>query len=161
TRPQAYAEALDLVPERFDLEAIGEEWASKDFTRRRRLLVARRFGVPVAAAVLESADDGVHLFRLLDSVRLFPLATGGVAALAAQASSFYLAMNKRSFVVFLEDDTSVPPGLPSGYEDLGLADYVILSAEHLHELLEHVYAVTAPRAPGSPSSRREAADPTS
>lgn len=153
TRPAAYVDALDLSPERFSLDEVGQQWEKKGFSRGRKLLVARRFGVAVAAAILESADDGVHLFRLLDSVRLFALAARGeetFGSLLSHASGYYAAMSKTSFIAYLEeDDASIPSDAPEGAQDLGLADFVVLSADMLHELLEHVYEVTAPRAPAA------------
>jgi hypothetical protein len=150
TRPKAYVEALDFVPERFELTEICEDWSLAGLGRRRAALVARRNGKPVAAAVLESADEGTHLFRLLDLVRLFPLAPAGEdanAALLDAARVWFRSMDKTSFVAYLEHDTPMPEAFTSTTRDLGLADYVVLSADLLPELLEHVVEVTAPREP--------------
>ena len=49
-RPQAYLEAFDFVPERFDLKGIRERWGQAGFSRERELLVAHEDGRLVAAA---------------------------------------------------------------------------------------------------------------
>jgi hypothetical protein len=112
------------------------------------VLVARDRHCALAAAIVETADDGLHLFGLFDSVRLFALSSGGeraYGALLAAAQRWYGSMEKGSFVAFLEDGVEIQPKALAGAEDLGLADFVVLSSEHLPELLEHVYEITAPR----------------
>jgi hypothetical protein len=154
TRPKAYVEALDFVPDRFQLTELCEDWSLAGLGRRRSALVARRSGKPVAAAVLESADEGTHLFRLLDLVRLFPLAPAGEeanAALLDAARAWFRSMDKASFIAFLEYDTPMPEAFTGTTWDLGLADYAVLSADLLPELLEHVVEVTAPREPVVPA----------
>jgi hypothetical protein len=146
-RPRPYLEALDLVPERFDLTGIKAAWAGADLARERLTLVARRDGEPVAAAVLEDAEEGLHLFRLLDLARLYPLAPGGEAhfgALLQEARGWYARRGKRQFVCFLEGDQA-REGLAPGMQDLGVADMTVLSADLLPDLLEHICEVTVPR----------------
>jgi hypothetical protein len=148
TKSPVYIDALDLVPERFELPEIRQAWDGAGFSRKRAFYVARSRRGAVAAAILESADEGLHLFRLLDSVRLYSLMPGGEHAfgpLLAAARDWYAAQQKQACVAFLEDDLPLPVDAPPGSTDLGLADFVILSALHLPELLEHVYEITAPR----------------
>jgi hypothetical protein len=160
TRSPAYVDALDLTPERFQLSEIHDTWQGAGFRRMRTFFVAvSRTGVQ-AAAVLESADEGLHLFRLLDCVRLFSLAPGGEEAfgpLLDAARGWYRAQSKSAYVVFLEGD-ALPAWAHPESTDLGLADFAILSAARLPEFLEHVYEVTAPSraAPdhAAPSSRQ-------
>jgi hypothetical protein len=149
-RASAYLEGLDLTSEQYDLGAIAAAWSQAGFTRRRTTLVARRHGRAVAAAVLESADDGLHLFRLHDCARPFALVPGGedtFGALLTVAGSWYRTQGKTAYVAFVEDHTDIPKGLPDGTEDLGLADIVLLAAEHIPELLEQLSALTAPKFP--------------
>jgi hypothetical protein len=148
SRPRPYVEALDLVPERFDLASIKAIWGRAGLARERAVLIARRDQQPLAAAVVEAAEDGLHLFHLLDAVRLYPLAPGGEASfcsLLKEARSWYLRKGKEVFVCLLEGDTLLPTDLLEGLRDLGLADMSILSAELLPELLEHIHAITVPR----------------
>jgi hypothetical protein len=148
-RPSAYREALDLVQDRFDLTGVAAAWRIHGLDRRREVLVARDGHRTLAAAIVESADNGLHLFGLFDSVRLFALSSDGeraYAALLAAAQRWYGTIGKGHFVAFLEDGVNVQARSLVGAEDLGLADFVALSSEHLPELLEHVYEITAPRA---------------
>jgi hypothetical protein len=146
-RPRPYREAFDLVPERFDLAGAKAAWARANLSRDRTTLVARRDGEPVAAAVLEDAEEGTHLFHLLDLVRVYPLAEGGEAHLGAllqAAREWYAGRGKRQFICFLEEDVA-PPEVRQGVQDLGVADMAIHSADLLPDLLEHIYEVTVPR----------------
>lgn len=146
-RPRAYCEAQDLVPERFDLEELKRTWKDAGLRRERFLLVARRGVRAVAAALVESADDGLHLFGLLDCVRVFPLAEDGAEAyedLLDRAARFYAERGKKKFVFFDEWNLE-PTHRHAGFESLGLADTVITSAETLGAFLEGVLVATSPR----------------
>jgi hypothetical protein len=146
-RPPPYLEALDLVPERFDLQSIRNRWGRAGFSRQRALLVARDGAQAVAAAVLESAQDALHLFGLLDCVRLFPLTPGGEAAypvLLGAARSWYLARNKSSFVCFYEAE-SLDAAQQSGLHDLGAANLMAFPRLLMPDFLEHLWLVTSPR----------------
>jgi hypothetical protein len=148
TKSPIYTDALDLVPERFDLPDIRSTWEGSGFNRKRAVYVAVSDEGLQAAAILESADEGIHLFRLLDSVRLFSLVRGGEMAfgsLLEAARGWYENQHKSAYIAFLEDDAPLPAGSPPRRMDLGLADFAILAAARLPELLEHVYEVTAPR----------------
>ena len=146
-RPKAYLDALDLTPAQFDLASHASAWRAAGLGRERATIVARRRGAPVAAAILESAEDGAHLFRLLDLVRLVPLAQGAsehYPHLLRQASRWFAERGKQSFVLLREEGTEVDLSRVEGTLDMGLADMSILSAALLPELLERVYEVTAP-----------------
>jgi hypothetical protein len=149
-RPKPYGEALDLVPERLDLARNRRLWQTAGFTRDRRILVARDRGTATAAAVLEVASDGMHLFGLLDLVRVFPLLDGGEAFyphLLEAAKAWFAAHGKSRYVCHLEPSSALPDDARAAMVDLGEADLTILAAHRLPELLEHLYEVTAPRAP--------------
>lgn len=146
-RPLVYREALDLVPERFGLDKLRGEWAAAGLTRERDLLVARRGGRMIAAATVESADPGLHLFNLLDLVRLYAVAVDGVSAFPAlleAATAWYRARGRDSFTCLLEEGT---PGCAAQFSprDLGAGSLTVLSTELLPSFLEHVTEVTAPR----------------
>jgi hypothetical protein len=146
-RPWAYREALDLVPERFALRTLTEQWASAGLRRERDLLVARQAGRLIAVATVESADPGMHLFNLLDVTRLYAVATLGEAAFPAlldAAAAWFRARGRTSFTCLLEE------GSPScaarfGQRDLGPGSITLLSTELLPSFFEHVSEVTAPR----------------
>lgn len=147
TRTRHYLEAHDLLPATFEQRKLKQKWAAGGFARDRQVLVASHGGRPMAAALLESAEDGLHLFRLLDVARVYALAEGGAAAFGAlvdAARRFYAERRKAKFIYFLEGD-DLSHAQAAGAVDLGEADCVLLPASLLPELLEHVYEVTAPR----------------
>jgi hypothetical protein len=149
TRPRAYVDALDLHAGAFAGGRHAAELSAAGFHRERHLLVARERGVARAAAVLEAIDDGVHVFRMFDAVRLYALDAGGqlaFRALLAAARAVYRARGKLRLVCMLEDCDAIPPEVIAreGITDMGLADLTILSTDLLPELLEHVTEITAP-----------------
>lgn len=151
THPRAYFEAYDLTLERLDLAENKRLWASVGLRRERVIHVARRGGRAIAAALLEDAEEGLHLFRLLDVVRPFPMvsklteAAPAMDALISDASRWYRERGKPSFCCFVENDDWLTPPMMATVEDMGLADMTILAAQLLPELLEHLIEVTAPR----------------
>jgi hypothetical protein len=111
------------------------------------VLVARLAGEPMAAAVLESADDGLHLFHLLDLVRLFPLADGGerlFPVLLDQVRPWFANRGKAKFIYSLENG-DVEQATRAGLKDLGEADTSFLPVDLLPELVEQLFEITAPR----------------
>lgn len=159
TRPRPYREALDLVPERVDLAENKRLWTDAKLERDRVILVARSGGRAEAAAVLEAAEEGSHLYRLLDLVRIYPLVEGGerhMATLLEAAKAWFRAKGRPAYVWYVDDLEFLPPTeIAEDMTDMGLADMSILSAELLPELLEHLCEVTSPRASNTaPSGRR-------
>lgn len=144
-RTGPYLEALDYVPARFDLGATQGAWGRAGLARERSVLVARRGDRPVAIAVLESADPGLHLFGLLDLVRLYELEPGGAAAftgLVDRARAWYGRRSRTGFTVIVEVGTlDARPDT----RDLGHASLTIFSTELLPCFLEHILEVTAPK----------------
>jgi hypothetical protein len=149
--PEVYRQALDFVPERFDLAELKSACARVGLMRDRRVLVAKRHRWTVAAAVLDAASDGLHLFGLLDTVRLFSFGLDGgdeqqaFYALLEQARGFYRALGK-SFFVAMRDGPWSPLLTPrDGMDDLGEANLTILSADVMPEWFEHMHESLAPR----------------
>jgi hypothetical protein len=144
-RPTPYLEALDYVPARFDLRAVQSAWTRAGLTRERTVHVARRGDRVVAVAVLESADPGLHLFGLLDMVRLFEVEPGGAAAFHAlvdRARAWYGRRARTIFTCVVEEgDVETRPDI----RHLGHASLTIFSTDLLPSFLEHILEVTAPR----------------
>jgi hypothetical protein len=141
--PQPYLEALDLVPDHFDLAATSARWQRAGLRRRRVVLGARRGGQLVAAAILESSSPGSNLFGLLDSARLYAVRPGGEAAFDAlfdSVAAWFSARGKERFVYFQEGANPAP----RGGRDLGAGVLWLLSSTVLGEFLAHVHQVTAP-----------------
>lgn len=150
TRPRAFREALDLTPERLSLASLQRLWRERGFERSRKILIAAsRDGTPVAAAVVETAQEGLHLFGLLDSVRLFALRPDGVAhyeALLEASRAWFLERGKEHFVVLAEDDQQ-PLLSKRGPRNLGGASLIAISTELLPDFIEHLHLITAGRRP--------------
>lgn len=147
TRSPVYVDALDFVPDRFNLDLIAKQWREAGIERAREVLIARRGSVPIAAAVVESGETGSNLFRLLDAVRLFPMYSGGESAYLAlldAARDWYAAHGKPTFTYF---DESFDDALAerAKLRDLGDGNFWAISALLLPEFLEHIYELTASR----------------
>ncbi len=142
--PLPYIDSLDLAPARFDLKETRDDWKKCGFERERAVFAARRSGDLVAAAVMEIAEKGLHLFNLFDTVRLYALCEGGEAAFEAlldNARRWYSSRNRESFIYLAEIEKPMENTMVY-CRNLGSGDMTILSAELLPELLEHLFEVT-------------------
>src|SRR6185436_19143008 len=111
----------------FDEEVIGLEsfrgWCQgHGHQRGRGAFFALRAGRPVAAAVVETGDEGANVFGLLNMARYFPLEdqtpdSAVEEALARAAVAHFRAAGKRTFL-WLADEEIPPSGAP---ERLGLS----------------------------------------
>lgn len=111
--------------------------------------------------MLETGSEGLHVYGLLDLVRLYPLVEEGEIAfpsLLSAARGAFRGLGKARFVCFLEEGQALPESVVDAAEDLGLADMVILGAQRLPELLENLFEVTARRAQQSEKTAVPAAD---
>jgi hypothetical protein len=143
SRPAPYVESLDFVPERFHQRALTERWARAGLERKREVLVARRGTRAVAAAVLEFAQRGLHLFGLLDCVRTFSIESDGhraFGALLEAARRRYAQEGRRAFIYM--DEHGIGTTLPAGSIVLGVADVVTTSVGLTVELLDDVLIST-------------------
>lgn len=142
-RPAPYLEAFDLVPGCLEIEAAKSEFHAAGLARERAVIVVRREGVARGAAVLDLAEEGLHLYGLLDVARVVALdddfADHDLAALLAGASAWYRRQGKKRFVYFDELGRGAS-GVPA--RDLGAADQTMLSAELVPDLLEEVFLTT-------------------
>ncbi len=143
----SYAAATGLTLTTFDIASIRETWQQATLTRERVILVAEHGGTS-AAAVADLGADGLHLYGLLDIVRMFPLGSGGerlFPTLIQAVGTWYREHGKRTFVYFhhCEADEVVPEWLEC--RDLGHADAMMMPASSIPEYIEHVYEITAPR----------------
>lgn len=148
-RPACYLEALDFEESKIDLQDISRQWQGASLERGRVVLVARRGGVPIAAAVLESGELGTNMFRLLDSVRLFDFALAedwriAFIALFDEARRWYAAKNRTSFLYLREDGDASYAELAKLHDDSEPCLWVI-SRSILPEFLEHVCELVGKR----------------
>ncbi len=148
TRSKVYCEALDLVPERMAMADVRKLFARTHLTRDRMVLVVRHQGKAMAAAVAEMASDGLHVFGLLDLVRIYPLddrAEDHYADLLAGCATWFKSKAKETFCLYLEDGQKLDEITFAAATDMGEADMVILSAERLPEFFEFLHEITSPR----------------
>ncbi len=157
TLPHPYIEAVDLVPERFDLGMVKQSWEEIGLRRAREVWVARHQSQPVAAAIMEIGETGTNLFRLTDSLRLVCLTPGGEGAflgLIEKAKAWFLAKGKDSFVYFWEhpDTAHVRTGQ---LRDLGEGRVWVIRSDLIPDFLELVCELTSHSGspePGRPDS---------
>lgn len=143
--PDPYIEALDLVPDRFDLQSVTRAWAEVGLRRSREIWVARDHSEPVAAAILEMGETGTNLFRLTDSLRLVSLVPGGEDAfpgLIERSKAWFLAHGKDSFVYFWEhpDTDHVET---AKLRDLGEGRVWVIRSDLIPDFLELVCELTS------------------
>ncbi|HEY0097201.1 MAG TPA: hypothetical protein VGB96_22935, partial [Archangium sp.] len=142
TRPACYVEALDFTRERLELWGVSRAWQGAGLERERRIIVARRQGVPLAALVLELGHPGTNLFRLLDSARLFPLTPEGkrsaYVALLDEARRWFAARGRGSFVFLCEDDGAYAQAARLHDDPATQPILWIIPASQVPEFLEHV-----------------------
>jgi hypothetical protein len=146
SRCAAYVDALDLDVARQDLADLRRRWARVGLDREREIRVARVGGEPVAAVLLETAEPGLHLFDMYDTVRLYELAPGGAAFygdLLAEAAAWYRARGRASFV-YVREDQDETHARAAGLQSLGGALLLLMSRRILPDFLEVVHEMTAP-----------------
>ncbi len=155
TRPACYVEALDFTRERLELWGVSRAWQGAGLERERRILVARRQGVPLAALVLELGHPGTNLFRLLDSARLFPLAPEGkrsaYVALLDEARRWFAARGRNSFVFLCEDDGAYAQTARLHDDPATQPILWIIPASQVPEFLEHVSEQSVGRSRPNPN----------
>jgi hypothetical protein len=145
-RPEIYVAATGLGAPDLGIDSTTEKWQSAGLERNRQVLVARRGGRPIAGAVLDAADDGLHLFGLLDVARLYPLTGDGgeaFSALLCGARGWFSALGKHRFAYFANDSEHPRACGEPGCTDLGAAFTIVLPVALLPEMLEHVNVTTS------------------
>ena len=156
TKPVAYREALDLVPERFDLTSHqgAVEPGAADAASARPSSRATTASA-VAIGIVEAANPGLNLFHVLDGVRIVPLVEDdslpevqdGMLGLLTRASDWFRERNRRVFVHYVETK-SVMYAERAVLADLGEGLIWIISSTLLPEFLEHLCESTTPRSEG-------------
>jgi hypothetical protein len=151
TRPVAYRESLDLVPERFELGGLKRQWSDARLERERHVLVARKDGRAVAVGIMEAAHAGLNLFHVLNGLRIIPLvdaslpeAQEAMLALLAGAAGWYRARGLDVFIHYVEEEHR-DYLQQAKLTDLGEGRIWILSAHLLPDFIEHLCEATTPR----------------
>ncbi|MET0593480.1 MAG: hypothetical protein ABW133_12320, partial [Polyangiaceae bacterium] len=140
-----YCDALDYAPGLFELDRVKAEWAQFELERDRKLLVAYDGDGPLALGVVECAEPGLHLFGLLDTLRLYALREDGSLAFDAlldEARVWFRERGRRTFC-YLEEEDGAAHGPDRGTKLMSEAYFTLLSVERLPEMLERVHCDTA------------------
>ena len=140
--PKAFVEAHALMP---PFERRWDAWDDTYLLRGRDVVVAEQNGIVHAAAVIECAEDGIHLFSLLDNLRIIPIGpwNGDAAkALIGHGRRLFAQLGKRIFVYAC--DVNVPAeDWPEDAVDLGLTHCTVMATnELLPQFTEHVWELT-------------------
>ncbi|WNG35235.1 hypothetical protein F0U61_17380 [Archangium violaceum] len=156
TRPAGYVEALDFTRDRLEMWDVSRTWQGVGLERERRILVARRQGIPLAALVLELGHPGTNLFRLLDSARLFPLSPQGreaYVALLDEARRWFALRGRSAFVYLCEDDGAYAQEARLHDDPSTQPCLWIISASQIPDFLEHIQEQSLGRSPSSRAAK--------
>jgi hypothetical protein len=140
TFPPSIMDALGLtVP----FERRWSAWDDSSLLRGRDIVVAERDGRIDAVAVLECAEDGIHLFGLLDVVRVVTMrdSPGATEALLAHAGDMFQQIGKRVFI-FACDPALPEDQWPDGAVDLGITHCTVMSTALLPQFADHAWELT-------------------
>lgn len=146
-RPMPYLEAHDLLPETYYQEELREEFEFYGLLRERTMLIAVEGETIVAAAVLEAVEDGLHLYGLLDSARLFEIEPGGntmFGPILIATNEWFFTMGKSGFVCFDENGNGAIMRSAGGLS-IGKAVTTHLPRHATPELLERISELSAPK----------------
>ncbi len=137
-----YIQATGLAFEDLDGPAIDQWWTFDGLMRRRTVRVALQDGRPVAFAVLDATDPGIHLFQLTNACRIFEVETATpaiITSLLADAGAWFAACGLDRFVYFAAPDVPVPAG--EGVLPLGEAWTTVVSGELTPLYVERIMEV--------------------
>jgi hypothetical protein len=138
--PSCVVEALGLTQ---PFERRWSAWDDSSLLRGRDIVVAERDGLIGAVAVIECAEDGIHLYGLLDVMRVIPVRDfpGATEALLAHAREMFQQIGKRTFIFACDPD--VPhEQWPADAIDLGLTHCTVISTTLLPRFADHAWELT-------------------
>lgn len=102
-------DALALAPADIELAGFASRCSKLGCERGRHVYVARERGLPIAALIAESGDEGSNIFGLMNRCFIVnltrePLSTVTKAALLSKAERHFEELDKRHFIFFDEPD---------------------------------------------------------
>ena len=103
--PPIEREALALGADRIDLRDFTHQCREWDYERERKAYIAYVDGVPHAALIADSGDEGVNVFGLMNTCRIVWMADpvpGVQSQLIDLAVVHYRGLGKRHFFVFAD-----------------------------------------------------------
>ncbi|MGH1346860.1 MAG: PilZ domain-containing protein [Nannocystales bacterium] len=138
TRPYISALGLDTLTQPADRDG---HWSAGGLERRRVVMVAEVDGEASALSILDATEEGLHLFRLTDSCRLYSLDgalhPGAFAALLAHACQWFSGLGRSHFVHFAREDEALLLEIDR-VVSLGDAWMTVLNASHGPDLIERI-----------------------
>ncbi|TPV95454.1 MAG: hypothetical protein B7733_09880 [Myxococcales bacterium FL481] len=144
-RPASYIEGTGLTARELANRLACKLWEERGVPRKQEVLVAWRGGRPLAFAVLDATPVGLHLYRLTQTCRVFgfvPLERPLLACLLDAAAVWFRCRDITRFIYF--DEEGQPPEGTSRARDLGPGWTTIVSAQLVHEYIEHIIDFTTP-----------------
>lgn len=114
-------DALAYAPEQLALADFSAHCRELGFERDRAVYVACERGVPLAALIAESGDEGVNVFGLMNrcfivSLTAEPVSRPAKAALLGKAEQHFDQLDKRQFIFFDESDVDTAFVTLCGFE---------------------------------------------
>jgi hypothetical protein len=143
--PGPYLDAMALRAPDLGVSAMQRAWQGSGLQRSREVLVARRGGQAVAAAVLDFSSPGMHVYGLLDKVRVLAVEPAGYddfGRLLAAAYQRYARRGVDKFIYFRGLDAP-PPDEQVKSASLGNANINVVARGQLGRFLEHVFVCHA------------------
>jgi hypothetical protein len=148
--PPAEAQAYAFGPRDIDLAAFTQDCSGHGYERAREALFACIDGRPVAAMVIETGNEGVNVFGLLNSCRMFwldPTVASAAAIrrrLLREAVRYYRAAGKSTFLLLDADgEESRIPG-EMGFEAISPAQRLLAHRDVIPAWLAYLRGLLTP-----------------
>ncbi len=145
-RPRPYVEAHDFVGTQFAMKSLVAACKAVGAKRDRFMMVLKSNGRTRAAIILDAAEEGLHLFGLLDLARLIVLEYVNdeeIMKLIGAASRWFETHDKKCFIFIDERCAPISKQLKQmGAVDLGGASCTIMHRSLIPDMLEHLATLT-------------------
>ena len=144
--PMPYLEAKDLVADRLNETRLTQIWRDADLHRQREIIAIRKGGTPIAAAVVDIVESGLHLYGLVDQVHVFPFGAEGEANLTHllhEVERWYRVQDHWHYIL-IELSGNDRYATDAGLVNIGDADATIMHVSYGPQFLEYLFEITAP-----------------
>lgn len=142
SEPYIRALALDTLTQSADRDG---HWTAAGLERQRVVMIAEVEGEACALSVLDVTEEGLHLFRLTDSCRIYSLGESlqptTFAALLNHACQWFASRGRSHFVHFAREDEAFLLDVERAAErvvPLGDAWMTVLDASRGPDLIERI-----------------------
>jgi len=144
-RPPTYLRALDLADAGEAFGRLRGEWRAHELQRERAWFVVGRSGQECLLALVELAPPGLHLYGLLDSLRVYALqelSSNDLRCAQEMAAAWFERRGRRKFVWQVEEDLmhhEYFSSSPEGTNDMGCAHGSIVPRSELPRILDVIH----------------------